>query len=110
MRYKTTWISSKKNGIVNNEKWRESRIANAEDFNEEEYATRFQKFLQKRLELKIKTEALLKSEGAGAVLPGLQDPEQRLADVLVNSAPNKTRNCGTLPQEEPELDDERKEQ
>ena len=38
-----------------------------------------------------------------------EDAEQRPADVRVNSAANETRNCGTSPQEELELGNERKE-
>ena len=80
--------------IFNNEKWRDSQIADGQDFNEE-YTAENQRLLQKRSELRMKIEALLKSGDAGAILRSLEDAEQRLANVRVNSAANKTRNCGT---------------
>ena len=69
-----------------------------------------QRLLEKRSELQMKSEALLKSRDAGGSLRSLEDAEQRLSDVPVNLAANKTLSGGTPPREDPEFDGKRKEQ
>ena len=53
--------------FVNNEKRRESQIANGEDFDEEEYTAANQELLQKRSEHNKKVDFLMKSGDAGAI-------------------------------------------
>ena len=94
--------------IAHNEKLHNERIENGEDA-EEDYAAACQELLQKRSDLKLKIEALLKSGETGAILRSLEDAEQRLADVRASVAADKSSKNGTSPQKEPQPDDEQKE-
>ena len=94
--------------MLSNEKLREDSIENGEDANEEDYVAACQELLQKRSDIKTKIEALLKSGDEGAILRSLEDAEQRLADVRVNSAAGKSSKNGTSQQKEPQPDDEQK--
>ena len=91
--------------IVHNEKLSDERIENGEDA-KADYAAACQELLQERSDLKLKTEALLKSGEAGAILRSLEDAEQRLADVRASVGADKSSKNGTSPQKEPQLDDE----
>ena len=51
----------------------------------------------------------MESGDEGAILQGLEDAEQRLADARVNSAADKSSKNGTSSRKEPEPDDEQKE-
>ena len=95
--------------MVSNEKLREDSIANGKVVDEEDYAAACQELLQKRSDIKTKIEDLLKTGEGGGILRSLEDAEQRLADVRVNSAADKSSTKGTSPQKEPEPDDEQKE-
>ena len=57
-----------------------------------------------------KKEVCLKLGDTGAILRRLEDAEQRLADVRVNAAADKTRSCTISPQKKPTLDDEQRRQ
>ena len=95
--------------MFSNEKLREDSIANGKVVDEEDYAAACQELLQKRSNIKTKIEDLLKTGEGGAILRSLEDAEQRVADARVNSAADKSSKKGTLPQKEPEPDDEQKE-
>ena len=95
--------------MVSNKKLREDSIAKGKKVDEEDYVAACQELLQKRPDIKTKSEALLKSGDEGAILRSLEDAEQRLVDARVNSAVDKSSKKGTSPQKEPEPDDERKE-
>ena len=82
--------------IVHNKNLRDKRIENGKDI-EEDHATACQELLQVRSELKMKSEALLKSGEAGAILRSLEDAEQRLADVRASVAADKSSKNGTSP-------------
>ena len=94
--------------IVHNKKLSDERIENGEDA-EADYAAAFQELLQKRSDLKVKIEALLKSRETGAILRSLEDAEQRLADVRASVAADKSSKNGTSPQKALQPDDEQKE-
>ena len=87
---------------------REDSIANGKVVDEEDYVAACQELLQKRFDIKTKTETLLKSGDEGAILRSLEYAEQRLADARVNSAADKSSKNGTSPQKEPQPDDEQK--
>ena len=95
--------------MVGNEKLLEDSIANGKVVDEEDYAAACQELLQKKSDIKMKIEDLLKTGEGGAILRSLEDAEQRLADARVNSAADKSSKTGTSPQKEPEPDDEQKE-
>ena len=95
--------------MVSNEKLREDSIANGKVVDEEDYVAACQELLQKRFDIKTKSETLLKSGDEGAIWRSLEDAEQRLADARVNSAADKSSKNGTSPQKEQEPDDEQKE-
>ena len=95
--------------IVHNEKLGHKRIENGEDVSEDDYAVTCQELLQERSGLKMKTEAILKSGEAGGILRSLEDAEQRLADVRVSAATDKSSKKSTSPQKEPQPDDEQNE-
>ena len=90
--------------IVDNEKLRDERIEIGE-VAEEDYAAVCQELFQKRSDLKMKIEALLKSGEAGAIF----EAEQRLADVRASVVTDKPSKNGTSPQKEPQPDNEQKE-
>ena len=87
---------------------RDERIENGEDA-EEDYAAACQELLKEMFDLKMKIEALLKSGEVGATLRSHEDAEQRLADVLASVAADKFSKNGTLPQKEPQPDNEQNE-
>ena len=92
-----------------NKKLREDSIANGKIVDEEDYAAACQELLQKRSDIKTKSEDLLKTGEGGAILRSLEDAEQRLADVRASVAADKSSRNGTSPQKEPEPDEEQKE-
>ena len=94
--------------IVHNEKLRYERIENGENA-EGDYAAACQELLRMRSALKKKIEALLKSGETGAILPSLEDAEQRIADVRASVAADKQSKNGTSPQKESQPDNEQKE-
>ena len=79
--------------MVNYEKLRDDINANEED-----YAAAWQEMLRKRSDIKTVIEALLKAGDKAAFLRSLEDAEQRLAHVLVNSVVDKSSKHGTSPQ------------
>ena len=93
--------------MVSNKKLREDSIAKGKKVDEEDYVV--EELLQKRPDIKMKIETLLKSGDKGAILRSLEDAEQRLVDARVNSAADKSSKKGTSPQKAPEPDDEQKE-
>ena len=94
--------------MVSNERLRNDAIANGKNIDEEENEAACQELLQKRSDIKTKTEALLKSGDAQAILRSLEDAEQRLADVRVSSTADKSRKSGTSSQRESQLDNVQK--
>ena len=87
--------------MVSNETLREDSIANDKMVDEACYAAACQELLQKRSDIKMKIEALLKAREAGAILRSLEDAEQRLADVRTSVAADNYSKNGTSPQKEP---------
>ena len=92
--------------MISNEKFRADSIANGKNVDEEDYAAACKELLQKRSDIKMKLEALLKLADEGAFMRSLEDAEQRLADVRAIVAADKASKNGTSPQKEPQLDDE----
>ena len=95
--------------MISNKKLRADSIANDKNFDEEDYAAACQQLLQKKSDIKMKLEALLKLADEGAFMRSLEDAEQRRADARASAAADKFSKKGTSPQKEPEPDDEQKE-